>query len=194
MATFQMDDWVEVTRKEDKRWSIWKPGLHDLFCGKICQIVGIGDDEDTGTLMLQLDYKGKFAWFRDDHVIMSTGYDEERQAWFDEKGKELQEWENKKKEVTDEMLRHIFAPPSRSSVTRGFFEDASNYLNPEENIDDTDIEEDRANEWEEPTESSIAPYPAAVVSNVKDKLVEFTDEELEELLASISGLLPDQES
>ncbi len=197
MATFEVEDWVEVSEQVNKRSVLWQDG-NEIFCGKICKVVGIGDDPDTGMHFLQLSYKGKRAWFSSDSVIKSTRYDEERQEWWAQKGKELQEWEDHKKKSTDDALRRTFGLKKATPDTEDFFSDPSNYLDGYENEDDTDASEDAADSWEEttdpsfliPTTKSTINYNSSTNNNIKSGLSVLTDEELEELLASIGGLLP----
>jgi len=199
MATFELEDWVEVSQQVNKRSVLWQDG-NEVFCGKICKVIDLGDDPDTGRTFLQLIHKGKKAWFNSDSVIKSTKYDEKRQEWWAQKGKELQEWEEHKKRSTDDALRQVFGLKKPSSDTEGFFSDPSNYLDGYEDDEDTDVSEDASDNWEETTDPSFS-IPAMkpminynnTANNIKSGLSVLTDEELEELLASISGLLPEEQ-
>tara|TARA_R110002020_G_scaffold273364_4_gene488483 strand:- start:104 stop:706 length:603 start_codon:yes stop_codon:yes gene_type:complete len=199
MATFELEDWVEVSEQVNKRSILWQDG-NEIFCGKICKVIGVGEDPDTGMPFLQLSYKGNRAWFSSDSVIKSTKYDEERQEWWNQKAKELQEWEEKKKKSTDDMLKKMFGLKKEPSDTEGFFNDPSNYLDGYEYDyeNDTDVSEDAADNWEEATDPCLLiPTKAALnpstVNNIKSGLSVMTDEELEELIASISGMMPEEQ-
>ena len=200
MATFKVKDWVEVSKQVNKRTVFWQDG-NEIFCGKVCEITGMSEDPDSGSLFLQLSYKGKLAWFNSDSVIKSTKYDEERQEWWEQKAKELQDWEEKKKKSTDDMLKKTFGIKEEHPDTEDFFKDSSNYLDGYEYEYDLDAPEDSTNNWEDPTDPCLSvatPDPKAALSprtanNIKWTLDDMSDEELEDLLASIGGLLPEEQ-
>jgi hypothetical protein len=124
---FRVGDWVQITPTPDMRWNVWHDSrdIYDNFLDKIGVIEFISDDEDRPGHFLyavkvnfpdgfgNLDAGSYYEWFRDYHLILSSKGTADLRYNMAIAGKELQEWEQFKKNSTDKMLKHIFAPESR---------------------------------------------------------------------------------
>jgi hypothetical protein len=174
MAKFKEGDWVKITPQPDKMWSGWT-NTHDQYCNKVGYIEGIWEHNGYTTCDVVVNFPygingsepGEFYMtFLSDHLILSTKYDAELSENLEKAGKELQDWENFKRQATDNILKDVFSPPKRTKKT---------------------IKEQEEDAWEAVTQDYTIP------EQTDNNRPYYTDEEIDDLINQYASDLSDMD-
>lgn len=174
MTTFSAGDWVHITPNSDYSWHYWDE-MHDRILGKKGRVVDIQPDANDENLVYYLvrtyfddgsiEYE---TWFLGRHIIKDDKGVFDREEHMKKICDELQEWEQKKRKLLDDQLRHVFGPkpkekaplPRRKSVRKRvnlFSKDANDLKeinDPDYTYDENSYydNEDYWEPWEEDTQ------------------------------------------
>jgi hypothetical protein len=145
MAQFVKGDWVEVVPRPDYSWEHWSQENSNL-CGKAGKITAITEGDWVDEIYIEVEYRGKKAWFKDNHLIKVEKYEKIFVEAIHDACEKLQRHEKICKRLRDEILHEVFG------------EEGAKLEKPEYK----DIEPANDNifdDWEEVTTKEIIPLP-----------------------------------
>ena len=145
MATFVKGDWVEIIPRPDFGWEQWSLENSNL-CGKTAKIVKITEGDWVNEIYIEVEYRGKRIWFRDNHLIKVDNYEEIFSEAIHEAAHQLNETERISKKLRDEILTDVFGDDTLE--LERFGEEDTQPI-PDELFDD----------WEAVTTEEIIPLP-----------------------------------
>jgi len=124
MATFVKGNWVEIQPRADYRWEHWT-SLHTDLCGKRGQVTDISGDNWTNEVFIEVDHRGKRAWFLPDHLIRVENYNLVFSEAVQDACERLQSHESVCKRLRDEILEGYFCEdkPEESKLEEKMIEE-----------------------------------------------------------------------
>ncbi len=128
MATFQIDDYVQIQFNKDRKWSEWDDEIHGRFCGRIgiiedfCQDFNEPNDPEEDLVKITVYFGDNtfnngpgpyFAYFKKRHLIKSSQYDSEIQEHRENGYSEYLHFDEFTKNKRDQIFKKIFGPEPR---------------------------------------------------------------------------------
>jgi hypothetical protein len=145
MAQFVKGDWVEVCPHPDYSWEHWSQENSNL-CGKAGKITGIMEGDWVDEIYIEVEYRGKKAWFKDNHLIKVKKYEKIFIEAIHDACEQLQRHERICKRLRDEILHEVFGEED-TELEKPEYKD----IEPaNDNIFD---------DWEEVTTKEVIPLP-----------------------------------
>ena len=145
MAKFVKGNWVEVCHYPDYKWEHWT-GKHTDMCKKTAEIVDVNKGDWVDETYIEVEYRGKRIWFKDDHLIRVEKYEKIFKESVHEACEQLQRHEKLCKKLRDDILRRVFGEEEDEREVKK--------KEPETMTDD-----DFFGDWEEVTTKEIIPLP-----------------------------------
>lgn len=144
MAKFVKGDWVEVCPRPDYSWEHWSQDNTNM-CGKTGKIVGLAEGDWVDETYIEVEYRGKRIWFKDDHLIKVKKYELIFNESIHEACEQLQRHEKICKRLRDEILHQVFGDDT-IEIEKAEYKD----IEPDDQF---------FNDWEEVTTKEIIPLP-----------------------------------
>jgi len=143
MAKFVKGNWVEVCHYPDYNWEHWT-GKHTDMCKKTAEIVDINKGDWVDETYIEVEYRGKRIWFKDDHLIRVEKYEKIFKESVHEACEQLQRHEKLCKKLRDDILRGVFGEEEQEEPTKKEEEPPA---------------EDFFDDWQEVTTKEVIPLP-----------------------------------